>query len=342
MSRADVDPAVGPELEPDAKLALATAMLKEAERDAVARHRRTNMRRRIPLLPGLIFLVIVTQVPFVVTLVISFMRWNLMRPDAIRFGTLQNYIVVVTDTRMMAAILNTAVLVVSAVGISLIVGTALALLLNRQFFGRGIVRTLLITPFLIMPMAASLMWKHLIYNPVYGLLNGTLKAIGNLFGMDAPQPEWVSAAPMVSIVIALVWTWTPFMMLITLAGLQSQTADVIEAAEVDGASVFQRFRYLTVPHLRQYLELAIVLGIIYLLNTYDQVYAITSGGPGTSTTNLPYEIYLTAFRKYDLGEASAAGVVVVIISTIVATFGMRLLTSLAETTPAPKKKGKAK
>lgn len=317
-----------------------SSYVAQAEADARRRAKRVNARRRIPLLPGLIFLVVVTQIPFVVTLVISFMEWNLMRPDRIRFGTLDNYVTVATDERMRAAMLNTVVLVTSAVLLSLLIGTGLALLLNRRFRGRGIVRTLLITPFLIMPMAAALMWKHLIYNPVYGLLNGTLTLIGNFFGFRAPQPEWVSTAPMAAIVIALVWTWTPFMMLITLAGLQSQSLDVLEAAEVDGATGFQQFRYITLPHLRQYLELALVLGIIYLLNTYDHVFTITQGGPGMATTNLPYEIYLTAFRKYDYGEAAAAGVIVVIISIIIATFGMRLLTSLADTTPSKPKEVK--
>jgi len=311
-----------------------------AQADAVRRRKKVNARRRLPLLPGLIFLVIVTQIPFVVTLVISFMNWNLMYPSEIKFGTLHNYFAVATDPEMSAAIINTIVIVVSTVVITLVLGTALALLLNRKFHGRGVVRTLLIIPFLIMPMAAALMWKHLLLNPVYGLFNGILNSIGDLFGVTAPQPDWVSMEPMAAVIIALVWTWTPFMMLITLAGLQSQDPEVIEAAEVDGATGFQRFRYVTLPMLRQYLELAIVLGVIYLLNTYDQVYTITQGGPGTATTNLPYAIYITAFRGYDYGEASAAGVIVVIISTIIATFGMRLLTSLSATTPAPAKKKK--
>jgi sorbitol/mannitol transport system permease protein len=314
-----------------------------AEADAVRRQKRLNARRRIPMLPGLVFLVVVTQIPFVVTIGLSFTRWNLMRPDRIQFGTLANYRAVITDPRMLAAMANTAVLVVSTVAASLVIGTGLALLLNRRFAGRGIVRTMLITPFLIMPMAASLMWKHLIYNPVYGLLNGTLTAIWKLFGARAPQPDWVSTAPMLAIIIALVWTWTPFMMLITLAGLQSQSPDILEAAEVDGAGAFQTFRHITLPQLRRYLELAVVLGVIYLLNTYDQVFTITAGGPGSATTNLPYEIYLTAFRKYDYGQASAAGVLVVALSILIATFGLRLLTSLFEGAPAkPAKKARAR
>jgi sorbitol/mannitol transport system permease protein len=251
-----------------------------------------------------------------------------MYPKDTGFGGLSNYAEVLSDPRMRAAMWNTVVMVTSSVFLSLVIGTGLALLLNRKFFGRGIVRTLLITPFLIMPMASSLMWKHLIYNPDYGMFNGFLAWLGQTFGFDAPQPVWVSAAPMAAIVVTLTWTWTPFMMLITLAGLQSQDSDITEAATVDGAGAWKQFRFLTLPHLRQYLELATVLGIIYLLNTYDQVFAITQGGPGSATTNLPYEIYLTAFRKYDYGEAAAAGVIIVIISVIVANFGMRLVSSL--------------
>ena len=299
-----------------------------ARENAEAREKKLGRRRRRPLLPALIFLVVVTQIPFVVTIGMSFLNWNILYPKDTGFGGFSNYAEVLSDDRMRSAMWNTVVMVTSSVFLSLAIGTGLALLLNRKFFGRGIVRTLLITPFLIMPMASSLMWKHLIYNPDYGMFNGILAWLGQTFGFDAPQPVWVSVAPMTAIVVTLTWTWTPFMMLITLAGLQSQDSDITEAATVDGAGAWQQFRFLTLPHLRQYLELATVLGIIYLLNTYDQVFAITQGGPGSATTNLPYEIYLTAFRKYDYGEAAAAGVVIVIISVIVANFGMRMVSSL--------------
>ena len=128
---------------------------------------------------------------------------------------------------------------------------------------------------------------------------------------------------MAAVVVALVWQWTPFMMLILLAGLQSQPGDVLEAATVDGASGVQIFRFITLPHLRRYIELAVLLGSVYVVQTFDAVFTITQGGPGSATTNLPYEIYLTMFRKYEYGEAAAAGVVVVIGTIIVATFALR-------------------
>jgi sorbitol/mannitol transport system permease protein len=202
-------------------------------------------------------------------------------------------------------------------------------LLDRRFPGRGLARTLLIAPFLVMPVAAALLWKHAIYNPDYGLLNGTLNWIWQLFGVDeGPVVDWVSGYPMPAVMAALVWQWTPFMMLILLAGLQSQPGDVLEAATIDRASGFQTFRFITLPHLRQYIELAVLLGSVYIVQTFDAIYTITQGGPGTATTNLPYEIYLTMFRKFEYGEAAAAGVVVVIGTIIVATFALRVISSL--------------
>ena len=118
------------------------------------------------------------------------------------------------------------------------------------------------------------------------------------------------------------------MMLILLAGLQSQPGDVLEAAKIDRADGVQTFRFITLPHLRQYIELSGLLGSIYVLQTFDAIYTITQGGPGTATTNLPYEIYQTIFSKYEYGEASAAGVVVVILTIIVANFALRVISGL--------------
>jgi sorbitol/mannitol transport system permease protein len=274
--------------------------------------------RRAPLLPALIFAIIVTQVPFLVTLVLSTLSWNALRPGQRHFTGLNNYATVLTDERLRAALLNTVILTAGAVIFSMILGLILAILLDRKFFGRGVVRTLLITPFLVMPIAAALLWKHTILNPAYGLING-------IFG---GQTDWISQYPKTAVIAVLVWQWTPFMMLILLAGLQSQSNDILEAARVDGANAWQIFRRMTLPHLRQYLELGGLLGSIYLVNTFDAVFSITQGGPGTATTNLPYEIYLTTFRKFEYGEAAAAGVIVVILTIIVATFALRVISSL--------------
>ena len=294
--------------------------------------------RRGPLLPALVFLILVTQIPFLVTIAISVLNWNVLQPGTKSFvglgnyesfAGLANYATVFTDARLRTAVLNTVVLTASVVIISVLFGLGLAVLLDRKFKGRGLARTLLIAPFLVMPVASALLWKHALYNPDYGLFNGTLNAIWRLFGAEeGPVIDYVSSTPMPAVVAALVWQWTPFMMLIILSGLQAQPGDVLEAARVDGASGVQTFRFVTFPHLRQYLELAALLGSIYIVQTFDAIFTITQGGPGSATTNLPYEIYLTMFRKYEYGEAAAAGVVTVIGTIAIATFALRVVSSL--------------
>jgi sorbitol/mannitol transport system permease protein len=302
------------------------------------RSARDRWRRRGPLLPALIFTVIVTQIPFLLTIAISTLNWNILQPGEKSFlglGTYQsfagldNYTTVFTDARLRTAVVNTVVLTASVVVISVLIGLLLAILLDRRFPGRGIARTLLIAPFLVMPVAAALLWKHALYNPDYGLFNGILNWIWQLFGAgEGPTIDYVSRWPMPSVIAALVWQWTPFMMLILLAGLQSQPGDVLEAAKIDRASSLQTFRFVTLPHLRQYIELSALLGSIYVVQTFDAIFTITQGGPGDATTNLPYEIYLTMFRKYEYGEAAAAGVVTVIATIICATFALRTISSL--------------
>ena len=300
--------------------------------------RESKWRRRGPLLPALIFTIVVTQIPFLLTIAISLLNWNVLEGgerNFLGFGEYEsfawfsNFASVFTDARLRTAVVNTIVLTASVVLISLLLGLLLAVLLDRKFPGRGVARTLLIAPFLVMPVAAALLWKHALYNPDYGLFNGVLNWIWQLFGAEeGPIIDYVSSTPMPAVVAALVWQWTPFMMLILLAGLQSQPGDVLEAAKIDRASPSQTFRYITLPHLRQYMELSVLLGTVYIVQTFDAIYTITQGGPGSATTNLPYEIYLTMFRKYEYGEAAAAGVVVVIGTIIVATFALRVISSL--------------
>lgn len=295
--------------------------------NARARQRALAWARRAPLLPALVFLIIVTQLPFAVTLVISFLNWNSLRPDETGFAGVGNYVQVLTDPDLRQAIFTTIILTVSVVLASLVIGLGLALLLDKKFIGRGLARTLLIAPFLVVPVAAALVWKHAILNPTYGLINGTLTWIWSLFGSGAaPQPDFLSQAPLASVIMSLVWQWTPFMMLILLAGLQSRPMDTVEAAQMDGATPWDVFRHITLPHLRQYIELGGLLGAIYIVQNFDAVFTLTSGGLGT--TNLPYAIYQTFYFANEYGLASAAGVVVVIGTIVVATFALRTVFSL--------------
>ena len=294
-----------------------------------ARERAANRKRRIPLLPALLFVIAMTQAPFLVTLVISFMDWNALFPQDRGFAGFDNYVEVFTDPALRESVVTTIVLTLTVVVVSLLLGLGLALLLDREFFGRGLVRTMLIAPFLVVPVAAALLWKHALLNPSYGLINGTLTWLWGLFGSDnPPQPVWLTAYPLLSIAASRIWQWTPFMMLILLAGLQSRPLDAVEAARMDGANAWQIFRYLTFPHLRRYLELGGLLGSIYVVQNFDHVFTMTGGALGTA--NLPYTIYQTFFTARDYGLASAIGVVAVIGTIIIATFALRVVSSLFE------------
>ncbi|RII18519.1 Trehalose transport system permease protein SugA [Streptomyces sp. YIM 130001] len=291
-----------------------------AVRAAKAPSRLRAWATRGPLLPALIFMIVVTQLPFVATLVISFFDWNALYPDARSFAGFGNYAEVLTDPDLRKSVFTTVLLTATVVLASLVLGLALALLLDRKFRGRAAVRTLLIAPFLLVPVAAALLWKHVLYNPEYGLLNGLLNWVGG------PQPDWVSNTPLLAIEVSLIWQWTPFMMLILLAGLQSRSPELLEAARIDGASNVQIFRHMTLPHLRRYLELGALLGSIYIVQNFDAVFTITSGGLGTA--NLPYTVYQSFYQAHENGLASAAGVLVVIGSLIIATFALRVVSSL--------------
>ena len=275
----------------------------------------TAAKRRLPLLPALIFVIAVTQLPFLLTVFYSFQSWNLVRPGSRHFVGLQNYVDVFSDTTFLVALLNTVLLTVVCVFVALLLGLGLAILLDRKFLGRGVVRTLLITPFLILPAAGALLWKTTVFDPTYGLLHF-------VFGTDV---DWLSEFPLAAVMAQIVWQWTPFMMLLILAGLQSQAKDVLEAANVDGAGRWRTFVSITLPHLSRFLQLATLLGAIYIVNSFDAIFLMTQGGPGTASTNLPYYIYQRAFEGFDVGQSSAMGVIVVILTMIVATFALRLM-----------------
>ena len=299
----------------------------QAAQPGGALRRAGDWARRAPLLPALVFMIIVTQLPFVITLVISLLNWNAYYPDERGFAGLANYRRVFTDVNMRHAVFTTILLTVTVVLVSLVLGLCIAVLLDRTFRGRGIVRTMMIAPFLVVPVAAALVWKHALYNPAYGLFNGVLTWIWRLFGSaHPPQPDWITNTPLIAVEAAIIWQWTPFMMLILLAGLQSRPLDVIEAARMDGANTWQIFRFMTLPHMRQYLELAALLGAVYIVQDFDHVFTITSGALGTA--NLPYAIYQTFYTAHDYGLASAAGVITVIGTIIIATLALRTVSSL--------------
>ena len=280
---------------------------------------------RLLVLPALIFAILVTQAPFLLTILYSFQRWNLNRPDQRGFVGFDNYVFLLTrDPAFYEVIVNTVVFVVGAVLASLALGLLYAELVNHRFPGRGIVRTMLITPFLIMPAAAALTWKNQMLDANFGIVDWLISLVG------MRGPVWLSDYPMLSVIAVLVWRWAPFMMLILLAGMQSISEEIREAARVDGATARQEFFHITLPHLWRFMQLGGLLGTVFIVQEIDPIFMMTGGGPGDATTTLPYYVYEKARESFDIGRGAALGVIVVLMSIVVITLLVRVLDRMLE------------
>jgi sorbitol/mannitol transport system permease protein len=273
------------------------------------------------LAPALVYLVTMTQAPFVLTLWYSLHKWILTSPELGQpWIGLDNYSYsVLQDPTFRDAIVNSLLITVGIIVPALLLGLALALLLHRRFPLRGLVRSLLIAPFFVMPTVNAVVWKNLLLNPVFGLFSWITSSLG-LGRIDV-----LAVAPKLGIITMAVWQWTPFMMLILLAGLQGLSDEVREAAHVDGATSLAEFRFITLPLLGRYIELAVLLGTIYVLQLFGEIFVATQGGPGTATTTVPYYVYQTIAQSNDVGTSAAQGVLAVLVASVVAALLLRML-----------------
>lgn len=279
----------------------------------------TKSAARAMMSPSVILLFCWMAVPLAMTLYFSFLRYNLLMPGMEEWAGLFNYEFFLTDPAFFSALFNTLILVGSVLVISVGGGLLMALLLDQPVFGQGIVRVLVISPFLIMPTVSALVWKNMMMHPVYGLFAWLAKTVG----LD--PIDWLSAAPLTSIVMIVSWQWLPFATLILLTALQSLDEDQMEAAEMDGASLWWRFYFIVLPHLGRAITVVILIETIFLLSVFAEILVTTSGGPGYASTNITYLIYTQALLQFDVGGASAGGIVAVILANIVAFFLIRLI-----------------
>jgi sorbitol/mannitol transport system permease protein len=272
---------------------------------------------RLMLAPSVGLLLIWMIVPLAMTLWFSFQNYNLLNPANVSWAGLFNYQYFYTDPAFFQSIWNTLLLVLGVLAITVIGGTAIALLIDQPIFGQGIVRILVISPFFVMPPVAALIWKNMIMHPGYGVFAD----IAKFFGL---QPiDWFAQYPLFSVIIIVAWQWLPFATLILLTALQSLDSEQKEAAEMDGANFFNRFIYLTIPHLSRAVTVVILIQTIFLLGIYAEILVTTNGGPGYASTNLTFLIYRTARLGYDVGGGAAGGIIAVVLANIVAIFLMR-------------------
>jgi sorbitol/mannitol transport system permease protein len=271
-------------------------------------------QRRSLLYPGLIVVVLITQIPFLLTLYLSLQSWNIIRPDLGReFVGLSNYAREIFSAEFGTIMLQTLALAAMSLAICCLVGLGLALLLNRKFFAKGLVQTLLVTPFFIMPTVTGLIWKNELFSPSFGLVTWFV----GLFGIEGFTPMAQFPLMMVSTMVA--WQWEPLFMLVLLAGLAAIPEEEKEAAQLDGCTRFDVFRYVELPHLLSYYRMVILLGSIFILQAFGEIYVGTAGGPGTSSMNLQYLTFQTGLVGWQVGAASAIGVATLVLTLIVLT-----------------------
>ncbi len=281
--------------------------------------------RSFLVMPSVLVLLVWMIVPLVMTLWFSFRNYNLLDPTTQGFAGINNYSYLVTDPDFWASLRNTLVLLASVLVITVGLGTLLAVLFNQPFPGRNVARVLAISPFFVMPTVAALVWKNLMMHPIYGVLG----VVAHAFGM---QPvDWFSQYPLASVIGIVSWEWLPFALLILLTAVQSLDNEQREAARMDGAGMIAQFFFITLPHLSRAISVVIMIETIFLLSVFAEIFVTTSGGPGNATTNLAFLIYARALLQFDVGGASAGGVVAILLANIVAFFLVRTVARRLET-----------
>ncbi len=274
---------------------------------------------RLMISPAVVLLLGWMLVPLSLTVYFSFLRYNLITPGANPFVGWENYYWFLTDPSFKAAMANTLLLVGGVLLITVIGGILFALLLDQPMWGQGIIRIMAIAPFFVMPTVSGLVWKNMFMNPVNGIFGHIAQGLG-------VQPvDFFSQIPLLSIILIVSWQWLPFATLILLTALQSLDQEQLEAAEMDGARPLSRFVYIMLPHLARAITVVILIQTIFLLSIFAEILVTTNGGPGVSTTNLTYLIYVSSLLQFDVGMGSAGGVIAIILANIVAIFLMRMI-----------------
>ncbi|MDO8778770.1 MAG: sugar ABC transporter permease [Burkholderiaceae bacterium] len=274
---------------------------------------------RVLLAPAVLTLFLWMIVPLVMTIYFSLIRYNLMQPDQTGFIGLANFEYFATDPSFATAVMNTLLLLGTVSLVTVIGGIGLALLIDDPFPGRGLVRILLISPFFVMPTVNALLWKHMMMNPIYGVL----AQVWLFFG--ATPVDWLTDWPLWSVILIVSWQWLPFATLIFITSLQGMDREQLEASRMDGANYLQQLRYLYIPHLARSVAVVVMIEMIFLLSVFAEIYTTTSGGPGDASTNVAFLIFKQALLNFDAGVASAGALFAVVLANIAAVFLIRMV-----------------
>ena len=272
---------------------------------------------RFMIAPATILLLGWMLVPLTMTLYFSFKKYLPLRGGDLGWVGFDNYIRFISSSSFWPAVGTTLVIVGGVLAITVLLGIALALLLDQPLWGQGAVRILVIAPFFVMPTVSGLVWKNMFMDPVNGFFAHIWRAIG------AEPIQWLSHASLPSLITILSWQWLPFATLILLTAIQSLDTEQLEAAEMDGARSLRRFWHIILPHLARAITVVVLIQTIFLLSIFAEIFVTTAGAFGTKT--LTYLIFQRVLESQNVGLGSAGGVYAIILANIVAIFLMRIV-----------------
>lgn len=262
------------------------------------------------LAPAIVLLLALVVLPTLYVVQLSTSRLELSEGGDATFIGVRNFVhMLFEDSEFLPSVGRSIVFVLVAVPIEFLLGLAMALLMDRKLRGLGILRTLMVMPMAMTPIVAGMIWL-ILYNPTHGAINYLLGLVG------ITGPNWTSdpSTALLSIIIVDIWQWTPFMFLVFSAALLTVPQDLLDAARVDGASSWQGFRYVSFPHIRRVGLIAALILLIDSLKVFDQIYALTKGGPGTATQTLNFYAYLQGFQWFHLGYSAALLVIGIVLA----------------------------
>lgn len=278
---------------------------------------KNNSMKKYPVertfvVPACLIVAVATQVPFILTIIFSLLKWNIVRPDqGITFTGLKNFSYYLKDSEFYVICLQTVGMIGAALILCLVLGYLIALMLDSDIPGKTLSRTLILSPFFIMTTTTGVLWKTTILNTNFGWV-GT---IADMFGMKAIDFVSFYARPL--LVFLFVWQWMPFFVLVLLGGLQGIPGEVLERANLDGCSKLEMIFKIKLPMIFNHMQVALMLGLIFLVKEFGLILTTTSGGPGQQSYTLTFYIYKTLFSGSNVGRAAALSVITVVVTLVI-------------------------
>ncbi|WP_320128258.1 sugar ABC transporter permease [uncultured Sphaerochaeta sp.] len=263
------------------------------------------------IIPGVVFVAVMTQIPFLITIIFSFIKWNLSRPDIPTvFAGFSNYWFFIKSIEFWQILWQTVLITGISLGLCTILGFLMALLLDNEVPFINVARTLILGPFFVMSTASGVIWKTTIFNTIFGWY-GVLAQKLNFTPVD-----WISYHPVGVIILLFIWQWMPFFVLILLAGLQGISKDLTDCMQLDGVNWLQGTFLIKLPLISNQVRVAVMLGLVFLIKEFGLILVTTNGGPGKSSYTLPFYVYYQTVYSNQIGRAGALAVITVALTLI--------------------------